>query len=103
LAVAVYEYVYYSLVKFFNFLYNYSIFQENCPLSLARALQSEIYKQCGNFIKVLDEIIFAFEWHLYCKDSIGTDKRAIKFFEKYGYKNPYAETEENKWSHIFTT
>jgi len=46
--------------------------------------------------KVLDEIIFAFEWHLYCKDSIGTDKRAIKFFEKYGYKNPYAETEENK-------
>jgi len=46
--------------------------------------------------KVLDEIIFAFEWHLHCKDSIGTDKRAIKFFEKYGYKNPYAETEENK-------
>jgi len=46
--------------------------------------------------KVIDEIIFAFEWHLYCKDSIGTDKRAIKFFEKYGYKNPYAETEENK-------
>jgi len=46
--------------------------------------------------KVLDEIIFAFEWHLFCKDSIGTDKRAKKFFEKYGYKNPYAETEENK-------
>jgi hypothetical protein len=46
--------------------------------------------------KVLDEIIFAFEWHLYCKDSIGTDKHAINFFEKYGYKNPYAETEENK-------
>jgi len=46
--------------------------------------------------KVLDEIIFAFEWHLYCKDSIGKDKSAIKFFEKYGYKNPYAETEENK-------
>ena len=44
--------------------------------------------------KVLDEIIFAFEWHLYCKDSIGTDKQAIKFFEKYGYKNPYAETED---------
>jgi len=46
--------------------------------------------------KVLDEIIFAFEWHLHFKDSIGTDKQAIKFFEKYGYKNPYAETEENK-------
>ncbi|GBU27317.1 hypothetical protein R84B8_00847 [Treponema sp. R8-4-B8] len=46
--------------------------------------------------KVLDEIIFAFEWHLNCKDSIGTDKRAIKFYEKYGYKNPYAKTEENK-------
>ncbi|MDR2702169.1 MAG: hypothetical protein LBB72_07040 [Spirochaetaceae bacterium] len=46
--------------------------------------------------KVLDEIIFAFEWHLYCKDTIGTDKKGIKFFEKYGYKNPYAKTEENK-------
>jgi len=46
--------------------------------------------------KVLDEIIFAFEWHLYCKDFLGTDKCAIKFFEKYGYKNPYAKTEENK-------
>ena len=46
--------------------------------------------------KVIDEIIFAFEWQLYCKDSIGTDKHAIKFFEKYGYKNPYAKTEENK-------
>jgi hypothetical protein len=46
--------------------------------------------------KVLDEIIFAFEWHLYCKDSRGTDKCAINFFEKYGYKNPYAEAEENK-------
>lgn len=46
--------------------------------------------------KVIDEIIFAFEWYLYCKETIGTDKRAIKFFEKYGYKNPYAKTEENK-------
>jgi hypothetical protein len=46
--------------------------------------------------KILDEIIFAFEWHVYCKDSIGTDKHEIKFFEKYGYKNPYAETDENK-------
>jgi hypothetical protein len=46
--------------------------------------------------KALDEIIFAFEWHLYCKDTIGTDKKGIKFFEKYGYKNPYAKTEENK-------
>jgi hypothetical protein len=46
--------------------------------------------------KVLDEIIFAFEWHLYCKDSRGTDKKGIEFFEKYGYKNPYAKTEENK-------
>jgi hypothetical protein len=46
--------------------------------------------------KVLDEIIFAFEWHLYCKDTLGTDKHGIKFFEKYGYKNPYAKTDKNK-------
>jgi len=46
--------------------------------------------------KTIDEIIFAFEWYLYCRHRSAQGEDALKFYEKYGYKNPYAEIEENK-------
>jgi hypothetical protein len=45
----------------------------------------------------LDEIIFGFEWMVCCKYSTGKDKKSIEFYKKYGYKNPHAEIDENKY------
>jgi len=44
------------------------------------------------WLKTLDEMIYAFEYLLY-SDSF--DKKQKQFFEKYGYLDPYRETDDN--------
>lgn len=53
------------------------------------------------WIKTLDEMIFAFEYLLYAD---GFDKKQKKFYEKYGYKDPYRETDDNlTWGYNYKT
>jgi hypothetical protein len=44
------------------------------------------------WLSVIDEIIFAFEYVLY---SDNFDKSSKAFYTRYGYKDPYRETEDN--------
>jgi len=53
------------------------------------------------WLEIIDEMIFAFEYLLYT-DSF--DKKEKKFYEKYGYKNPYRETDDNlTWGYNYKT
>jgi len=51
--------------------------------------------------KTLDEMIFAFEYHLY-SDEFG--KKQKSFYEKYGYEDPHRQTEDNiSWHYNYST
>ncbi len=53
------------------------------------------------WLKTIDEMIFAFEYLLYAD---GFDKKQKKFYEKYGYKDPYRETDDNlTWGYTYKT
>lgn len=57
------------------------------------------------WLRVLDEMIYAFEYSKYNDDldRKGNPSKAQKlFFEKYGYKDPFRETEDNlSWSYLY--
>lgn len=87
---------------------DFSDWEEDGGLGITKEEYDEATKR-GEFVgggheawlKTIDEMIFAFEYLLY---SDGFDKKQKKFYEKYGYKDPYRETDDNlTWGYSYRT